>query len=530
MTDHDETVDIDEVLEQEQRNRRALLTLLDRERERRHHLLAISSRMGTTRSLVTTVALEWVSNKVKFASELPIFHEHIDEDTKKVVIDEKTAAIIQQRAPDWSRQFPMTLYLAKRPTHKFPPILVVVTQTWVDDPDANEWGAGGKAIRDSVSMNELDSEGRVVDLHISDKNDFLYAIDGQHRLMAIQGLATLLAEGTLYARNKQGRQKAKSYTVDDIIEHGRGRISRSGLQQLLGERIGIEIIPAVCRGETREEANRRLRSIFVHVNKTAQPLSKGEIALLDEDNGFAVVGRAAMVTHKVLKQRVNAKKNQLAESSSDLSTLEAIVKVSEKYLGHNPDFSDWFPDERLELPLRPEEGAIDEGILRLEEFLDHLGSLPSMRDVINGADPSLYRQTGDDEHGNLLFRPLGQIALADAIGVMVWERQQSLKTIFKKLADNEAKGMLKIDSPKTPWFGVMFDPGKKKMVRSTSAITLCAKLFLHVLGNGTPDDEEREKLREAFAVARTIDADSNKAIDLTGRKVNADNIQLPAPW
>ena len=53
----------------------------------------------------------------------------------------------------------------------------------------------------------------------------------------------------------------------------------------MDERIGIEIVPAVVRGETIVRACRRLRQLFVDVNEHAKPLTSGGLARLDEPHG-----------------------------------------------------------------------------------------------------------------------------------------------------------------------------------------------------------------------------------------------------
>ena len=97
----------------------------------------------------------------------------------------------------------MTLYLAARRNHKFPPLLVVITQKWVDDARADEWETGF-ATKDSLEYEPLDSSGYFVDLAL-EADSMLYAIDGQHRLMAIKGLKELSDTGQLGSRRASGK-------------------------------------------------------------------------------------------------------------------------------------------------------------------------------------------------------------------------------------------------------------------------------------------------------------------------------------
>lgn len=529
MTDFDNL--IDDVLDQEQKHRRALLHLLDLQRERKNHLLTLETLMGTNRSFVTSVSLEWVAQKVKFASELPLFHEDQRDPVKKgrIILDKETAALVQQREPDWSRQYPMVMYLTKRNTRKFPPILVVCTQPWVDDPNADEWSDSDTALRDSVTGHSLDSLGRIVDLRVSEE-DFLYAIDGQHRLMAIMGLRDLLSEGHLYPKDSNGREKTTKITLTEIVEQSDHAVGRSDLQQMMAERIGIEIIPAVCRGETRAEALRRIRSVFVHVNRTAKPLSQGELALLDEDNGFAVVARLVMVNHPLLKDRTQPKKGQLSQTSEYFTTLETLVAASECFLG--PHYQSWKPDTKSELPLRPDERQIDEGYKAFYEFLDHWLELPAVKGVVDGGLPSEQRafQTEDEADGaaHVLFLPMVQTALAEAVGYLMKEKDRNLPALFKMLAEKERAGLLCCVKPESPFFGVAYDPNGAKVAKSNAK--LCTRMLIFLLGGGIADDDKREALRHDFAESRMVDFDNRTSVNLSGERVHSESVVLPAPW
>jgi hypothetical protein len=521
MSEFDGLLQVDTVLDQERKNKQALLFLLDAQNERKDHLLSVEARMGPTRSYVTCASLGWIAQKVRFATELPLFKPHRDPDTKKVALNAETAAHMQQRQPDWRRQFPMTLYLAKRQRHKFPPLLLVVTQEWVDLDHADEWGGNGRALRDSANAISLDSQGRIVDLYVS-PNDLLYAIDGQHRLMAIKGLATLLDTGILNAKDVNLKDTGRSVTVDEIVEASNGEVTHSKLQQLLSESVGIEVIPAVMKGETRKDALRRIRSIFVHVNRTAKPLTEGELVLLDEDDGFSIIARLLMFTHPLLKERVLLKKAQLGPTSPEFTTLETLRDVAELLLGQSDEFRQWKRDSRTEMCMRPEEESLDHGYQKLVEYFDALETLPSHSRMRQGKEPKEIRE----ETGNLLFRPLGQLALAEAIGILA-DRGVKLSQVLSRLVHGEQNGLLDIRTHESPWYGVVFDG--KTMKRNESAKHLASRLLVHILGGGTPDEASFAELKRTYAAARIMPGDE-LATSRTGAKVGADHLELPAPW
>lgn len=69
----------DAVLEQENKNQKVLRLLLSRLRKKEGHHLALSSRMGGSRSYITSVSLEWIARKLRYAGQLPIFKQKADE-------------------------------------------------------------------------------------------------------------------------------------------------------------------------------------------------------------------------------------------------------------------------------------------------------------------------------------------------------------------------------------------------------------------------------------------------------------------
>ena len=109
-----------QILEQDSQDRQALALLLDRHLARSDRLLVQKTQMGSTEAFIGSVTLEWLDSRVRFASQLPLFRQKFDPQTDNVIRDEETVDEILQRPLDWSRQAPLTQYLAARQAHKFP--------------------------------------------------------------------------------------------------------------------------------------------------------------------------------------------------------------------------------------------------------------------------------------------------------------------------------------------------------------------------------------------------------------------------
>jgi DGQHR domain-containing protein len=503
-----------------------LTQLLDRSLGENDRLLAQKTQMGGTEAFIGSVTLRWIDRQVGFASELPLFQPHLDPQTGNVERGAETVNEILQRPLDWSRQAPLTQYLAVRDAHKFPALLVVLSPTWVNNPDASEWDSDGRAIKSAIEFAPLDS-GETVGLLDVSRDISVFALDGQHRLMGIQGLIQLLETRTLPRYNKAKKPVGTDITIEDIIDEY--DIEPDRLYGLAEEKIGIEFIPAVVRGETREEARQRVRSIFVHVNLMAVKLSKGQLALLDEDDGFSIVTRQVAIAHPLLKERgdrkprINWDSATVAAKSTVLTTLQALKDMAQRYLEHR--FPHWRAPQKGLIPMRPDEAELQTGIEEFSQLFDRLADLPSYQKLEQGMEtPELRRfnfeKSGGD--GNILFRPVGQVALAQALGVLAYGCGMSLAEIFAKLNRYDANGGFSgMENPESLWYGVLYDPNKKRV--RVAGRDLAAKLLIYILG-GMGDRLECAELRTALANARTFE---NQAVSFEGRFVKPKNVGLP---
>ena len=539
---------IEDLTQVENKRRRTLRNLLEWVGSLKGKLIAKPTKMGSSESFITSVSVNWIDQYVSYAKDLPIFKEYISEESRRISINDTTLVYLQQREPDFRRQLPMALYLAMRPHHKFGPLIIVAYKDWVYNRDANEWGPDGRAMESSLTYQFLDNSFSIVELDV--RNTSYFALDGQHRLMAIKGLKMLLDNGRLEARREDGTITNKSITRDEIEQYYVDNSDSLGikpeqLQSLLNEEIGVEIIPAVQSGETYEEATSRLRNIFVDVNENAKPLQKGETELLDENNGFRIAARTIMTKHELFRRgtsvRVNTKAPNVTEYSDDYTSLSAIVEISEHYLRQKKNFSSW-KTPILDTPalgyLRPEDDEIEKALSVLQEYFDALATLPSHRKMIQGTSIKQLRsreKQGEEGGGqdNILFWPIAQVALAKAISYLQEESNLDIGKTMTTIGKYEDKGYLKLRSKFNPWFGVLCDPVSERLRIAKSHQGLCEEMFKYLLGGGI-DDPEREELRFKFFKARQIGAEVNneqRAYNLSGMLTEFnDDFQLPNPW
>lgn len=488
-----------------------------------NEILVQRTNMGGSEAYIGSVSLQWLADRVKYASEMNLLSDRYKSNEKKIEIDSETIEVIQQRPLDWSRQASLVQYLADRTTHKFPPVLVTIDRPWVDNIHADEWGRGGKANESAAVFTPLDGKGDfgLLDIGAAVR---IYALDGQHRLMGVQGLMELLKVGELPRYNKEHNPIGNKITLAEL------GTSETYLESLPQETIGIEFISAVVKGETQLEAKRRIRSIFVHVNLMAIALSKGQLAQLDENDGFAIVARNIAVNHPLLKDtpgckpRVNWDSATVATKTTVLTTLQALQDMAAKYLQYR--FPHWKPKAQKGLvPLRPDNAELELGITAFNQLFDRLSQFTSYERIQAELTPQLRRfsfEPGGGE-GHILFRPVGQIAFAQGVGMAVFKKQMAETEVFRKLDRYDADGgFSQINLPSSLWYGILYDPNKKRIL--VSGRDLAAKLIVYLLG-GVDNDFDRAELRRQVAEARTI---GEYAMSFDGKLVTQPEVGLPA--
>jgi hypothetical protein len=145
------------------------------------------------------------------------------------------------------------------------------------------------------------------------------------------------------------------------------------------------------------------------------------------------------------------------------------------------------------------------------------------RDARNVAEVRRIPTSTTDGGAHMLFRPLGQQALAHGVGVVVHHAQNamSLDEVFERLGRYDAKGGFRLDDRRQPWWGVLYDERQDKIV--TKGWKLAGRLIAYMLTGHTNDAEE---LRRAFAQERKSST-PGMSFDLSGKEVPTDLLQLP---
>ena len=281
---------------------------------------------------------------------------------------------------------------------------------------------------EKISKQALNSFG----LLLFSGKERLFAIDGQHRLAGIK---------TAVRKN-------------DEIEDDEASVLFVAHQNTPG---GLD----------------RTRRLFTTLNKTAKPVSKGEIIALDEDDVMAIIARRLVEFHPFFadnKVAFMAANNLLANDFTHLTTIGNLYDVLgllfSKVIRRR---------ELMDLKFyRPTDIELDEYYKYASRFFKLLRNefLP-LKEFFEANDTSrVVRKYRGQFGGNIMFRPIGLTMMTEVIIKLAGSHKlkECVKiagTLPQKLAD-------------PPYAGVLWDKTKKRMDNQGKA--LARDLLLFMLG------------------------------------------------
>jgi hypothetical protein len=521
---------LDDILQEEQekerRKREAVGQYLEMHSKRQDSVLAQKGQMAGSTSFTFTQTLKWIGSDVKLASDLPFLSAMKDPETGEIVIDAGNIDLVRQRPVDWSRQVELSRYLASEPLHQFPPLLLVITSSWAEDPESPKW-VNGRAVESTFDYQSFGSFDGIVELNLDPSKYLIYALDGQHRVVGIRGALEMINSSLLQPKNKKGQPVGKPIPMDDWLDTSVR--SRADVDMVPAETIGVQLIPGVLKGETIEDARRRIATVFVHVNQTAAPLKDGELTQIDRNDGPADVARYIATKHPFLsrEKRVNFSNNTLSKRSTQITTLSTLKTCTRLYLREFSKFGKW--DGKVgrgkAVSQRPPENEILEAREMMTEVWDHILALNCFTVIdqdpkVSIADMRNFTSEGGEAH--MLYRPIGQQALVEALAQITSKNGVLSQSVLDQLDHLDKSGGFRLDNPTNPWYGVLYNESLGKMV--VSGQKLAARLLVYMLDDVTVP--ERESLKRDFAEARK--SREGYGWDIDGSEVSIDQVRLPA--
>ena len=292
-----------------------------------------------------------------------------------------------------------------------------------------------------------------------------------------------------------------------------------GIKLALAERpeIGDEEVCALFVGHAdTPEGEERTRRLFTTLNKTAKRVAEKQIIALDEDDGFAVATRNVVDRFDLLSsgpevgpcagdRERNAVKKRVGfialKDTGGLSRKDACAVTTIVTLYHL--CQDLYPVAQASCPEARQLRAVDIKNRRpTDEVLDAIyesvcafwtscsESIEEFREVLDGKEMPVELRTNDRNH--LLFRPIGQRALAKAVAVLVRRNGHTVSTAVETLTAQD----LWLHSAE--WQEILWDPIQEKMKMSMG---LAESFLLHRAGFDARTNASQKKLDGVLARA-----------------------------
>ena len=255
-----------------------------------------------------------------------------------------------------------------------------------------------------------------------------------------------------------------------------------------------EEIVVIMVGHDPSDAGRaRSRRLFTVLNKTAKRVSTKDTVALDEDDAFAVTARMLAEQHPFLSKRKRVGyPDGAAILPGDKTSLTTVVNLFSVAKDLHPTNGEG------ELPDKSKAGTVGSdpqvrramydfhaqfwSLLRThcEEYATLVGS--------RAKKPGAYRRP---QNNHILFRPIGQRAIARAANVLM-KRGSSMSECIETLLE-ETDPWLHNDT----WANVLWDPEKGRM--ETRNLPLAESLLLHQIGEEARTTKAQERLEEHLA-------------------------------
>jgi DNA sulfur modification protein DndB len=392
-------------------------------------LPALRGIMGDWVYYSCLMSVEEIGKRVSFADDI---HKN-----------EKLSELIQRQLKK-GRSEQISSYLKDQDERFFNSMVIA---TYGGQPNWN-------AVEDLKSSSRQDFIGKLSEETISSVgflslsgSENLFAIDGQHRLAGIK------------------------------------KAIRSGLDQDPPDDISVIFVAH----KKTVKGLQRTRRLFTTLNKTAKPVSKGDIIALDEDDVMAITVRRLIEESKYFggdRIAFVASNNLPTTNTTSLTTIGNLYDV---LTGLFSKMDSDIKMSKADLQVRrPDDEALDEYYQLATQYFKILSkNFPPLKEFFNSKDPDIVVKKYRGSHGgDVLFRPLGLTIFTEIIGKLSldYELEDAIEIISN----------LPTTLTKPPYKGLMWDQSAKRIVGSNS-VTL-REILLYMVGSS--------KLKDATLLTR----------------------------
>ena len=315
-------------------------------------------------------------------------------------------------------------------------------------------------------------------------NPRYYALDGQHRLKAIQELMSDLAGAP----------------------HGFDE-----------EQLSVLVVVREDQDVDDPTWLQRYRRLFSSLNRYARPTNLDTNIIMDEDDIFAIVTRRLITDHSFFRSsgrerssfRVLTKGKALRTGASHFTSLQTLYSMNRVLLMPTESRRRWGSPRELKafLQFRPEESDVDKYYDFASRIWDALlTAVPELREkpeIMRSHDIPDPNPDGHRDH--LLFWPIGQELLGEVARALMDQKElderagvESMATALSRLAK------VSWDMHRIPWCYLLLVPtreGNSWRVRSEDrklAVDVARDLLRWITGIADLDEGDTEALRKSW--------------------------------
>ena len=415
---------------------------------------AMKARMGDWDYYIVRMRMRDIAHEVQLASAL---------------WDDRTLSDAIQRVLDESRvKQGLVNFLARRDDRFFASLVVAAI--------------GGNPSWTPIESRFRDSFGELA----FEEDPKYYALDGQHRLRAIQELMADLSGAPAGFADEQ------MSVIVVVREH-----------QSVDDDLWLQ----------------RYRRLFSSLNRYARPTGADTNIIMDEDDVFAIVTRRLITDHEFFRApdrerssiRVQTKGKNLKSGTSHFTSLQTLYEINKTLLMTAERRRRWgrAKDMKVFLQFRPDEDEVDR---YYQSLANHWGALLKAIPALS-EEPERMRvhevpDPNPDGYGDhLLFWPIGQELVAeiarsllDCAGLFDAADIATMEGALRPL------GEVPWDLHKPPWRYLLLVPATPPQqaawrIRSEdrkAALEVAAELLRWIVGLDPLNDEETRSLCERW--------------------------------
>jgi len=252
------------------------------------------------------------------------------------------------------------------------------------------------------------------------------------------------------------------------------------------KQLGEDEVPIILVAHQKsQEGKRRTRKLFTTLNKTANPVGKGEIIALDESDVMAIVTRHLIENHEFFREnriRFVQQSNLPPKNTTELTTIGNLYDVLTIVFSKIKEEKDL---NTLKF-FRPNDQELEDYINFADLFFRRLaGNFSPLAEYFSTENGSeVIKKYRHQDGGHLLFRPVGLLIISEVISVLVKQNfslEESINQV-KRLPTNLSA---------EPFADVLWLTRPQKI--NVSKRVLCRRLLLYMLGQEKRVKELHEK-------------------------------------